>query len=107
VLYNLVSNAVKFTADGGKVELLAGPRNGELFHVHVRDNGMGIKQEDLQRLFREFEQLDAGTARHFEGTGLGLALTKRILELQKGWILVESEFGKGSTFTAVLPRRTT
>ena len=105
VLYNLLSNAIKFTDDGGKVELLASPHDGELIHVSVRDNGMGIKKEDMQRLFREFEQLDAGTARQFEGTGLGLALTKRILEIQDGSIQVESEFGKGSTFTAVFPRR--
>ena len=104
VLYNLLSNAIKFTDDGGKVELLAGPRDRNHFQIRVRDNGMGIKPEDLVRLFREFEQLDNGTARHFEGTGLGLALTKKILELQRGSIEVESQFGTGSTFTAVFPR---
>ncbi|MEY2427840.1 MAG: hypothetical protein QOJ40_725, partial [Verrucomicrobiota bacterium] len=104
VLYNLVSNAIKFTDAGGKVEIAASPRDGNRFQVAVKDNGIGIKAEDLKRLFREFEQLDAGTARRFEGTGLGLALTKKIVEFQNGSIAVESEFGQGSTFTAVFPK---
>jgi signal transduction histidine kinase len=104
VLYNLLSNAIKFTEDGGRVDLVAASRGRKQFQVRVRDTGLGIKPVDLKRLFCEFEQLDAGTARRFEGTGLGLALTKKILELQKGSIEVESEFGEGSTFTAVFPR---
>jgi PAS domain S-box-containing protein len=107
VLYNLLSNAVKFTDAGGKVEIVASPRNSNQFQVAVKDTGIGIKQEDLKRLFREFEQLDAGSARRFEGTGLGLSLTKKILEFQRGSIAVESEFGHGSTFTAVFPKTTT
>jgi len=107
VLYNLLSNAVKFTDAGGKVEIVATPREGNQFQVAVKDTGIGIKEEDLKRLFREFEQLEAGSARRFEGTGLGLALTKKIVEFQKGSIDVESEFGHGSTFTAVFPKTTT
>ena len=103
VLYNLMSNAIKFTNDGGQVTLTAAPHGSTQFKVRVRDTGIGIKPEDMQRLFREFEQLEAGTARRFEGTGLGLALTKRILELQGGAIEVESEVGEGSTFTAIFP----
>jgi signal transduction histidine kinase len=71
--------------------------------VAVRDAGIGIKAEDIGRLFHEFEQLDSGTARRFEGTGLGLALTRKIVEFQGGHIRVESQPGHGSTFTVVLP----
>jgi protein-histidine pros-kinase len=74
--------------------------------VQVRDTGIGIKAEDINRLFTEFEQLDSGTARRFEGTGLGLALTKKIIEFQGGRIGVQSEPGKGSVFTVVLPMMT-
>jgi PAS domain S-box-containing protein len=103
VLYNLLSNAIKFTDDGGRVALAAASHGSSQFKVRVSDTGIGIKPEDLRRLFREFEQLEAGTTRRFEGTGLGLALTKRILELQGGSIEVESVVGKGSTFTAIFP----
>jgi PAS domain S-box-containing protein len=105
VLYNLLSNAVKFTDDGGSVEISAHPHTQNRFIVSVRDTGIGIKQSDLPRLFREFEQLDAGAARKYEGTGLGLAITKKIVEFQKGYITVESEPRKGSTFSIVLPRK--
>jgi len=103
VLYNLLSNAVKFTDQGGNVEVCAKRLDEGHFEVQVRDTGIGIRPEDLGRLFTEFEQLDSGTARHFEGTGLGLALTKKIVELQGGHIRVEAEPGKGSLFTATLP----
>jgi signal transduction histidine kinase len=103
VLYNLLSNAVKFTDDGGKVEIRAGRLGADQLEVRVSDTGIGIKMEDINRLFTEFEQLDTGTARRFEGTGLGLALTKKIIEFQGGHISVESEPGKGSTFSVVLP----
>jgi len=103
VIYNLLSNAVKFTSEGGCVEILASHPQADVFEIAVKDNGIGIKAEDLPRLFKEFEQLDAGTARRFEGTGLGLALTRKIVELHGGSIRVESEPGKGSTFTVVFP----
>jgi PAS domain S-box-containing protein len=106
VLFNLLSNAVKFTDQGGNVEVCAKRLDERHFEVQVRDTGIGIKPEDLGRLFTEFEQLDSGTARHFEGTGLGLALTKKIVELQGGHIRVEAEPGKGSLFTATLPSMT-
>ena len=76
---------------------------GHQFEVQIHDTGIGIKAGDLNRLFTEFEQLDSGTARRFEGTGLGLALTKKIIEFQGGRISVESQPGKGSVFTVVLP----
>lgn len=103
VLYNLLSNAVKFTDEGGKVSLSARVCRPNRLEVRVRDTGIGIKPEDLGRLFTEFEQLDSGTARRFEGTGLGLALTKKIVEFQGGQIAVESEADRGSTFTVTLP----
>jgi PAS domain S-box-containing protein len=103
VLYNLLSNAVKFSDDGGKVDIHARRLDPHRLEVQVGDTGIGIKAEDINRLFTEFEQLDSGTARRFEGTGLGLALTKKIVEFQGGHISVESESGKGSVFTVVLP----
>jgi len=103
VLYNLLSNAIKFSDDNGEIAIRAQRLDRHQIEVQVRDTGMGIKAEDINRLFTEFEQLDSGTARRFEGTGLGLALTKKIVEFQGGRISVESELGKGSAFTVVLP----
>jgi PAS domain S-box-containing protein len=103
VLYNLLSNAIKFTDDGGCVEVVTAPYDQSRFRVSVKDTGIGIKPEDMSRLFTEFEQLESGASRRFEGTGLGLALTRKIVELQRGTIGVESEVGKGSTFTVILP----
>jgi PAS domain S-box-containing protein len=103
VLYNLLSNAIKFSDDNGQIAIFARRLDTHQIEVQVRDTGMGIKAEDINRLFTEFEQLDSGTARRFEGTGLGLALTKKIVEFQGGHISVNSELGKGSVFTVVLP----
>ncbi|HEV8581680.1 MAG TPA: PAS domain S-box protein [Thermoanaerobaculia bacterium] len=103
VLYNLLSNAVKFTDDGGEVRIHAAPFGRDRFQVQVADSGIGIRREDFARLFMAFEQLDSGSARRFQGTGLGLALTKKIVELQNGTIDIASEIGAGSTFTVVLP----
>jgi PAS domain S-box-containing protein len=103
ILYNLLSNAIKFTNDSGIVQVQVTPDGADHFRQSVCDTGIGIKPEDMQRLFKEFEQLDAGTARHYEGTGLGLALTKKLVELQGGSIEAQSEPGKGSTFTIVMP----
>jgi protein-histidine pros-kinase len=103
VCYNLLANAVKFTDPGGKVEIGAALRDGGRFDVWVRDTGIGIREEDMERLFREFEQLEAGPDRRFEGTGLGLALTRKLVEHQGGSIAVVSEHGRGSTFTVTLP----
>ncbi|MBI3853096.1 MAG: PAS domain S-box protein [Verrucomicrobia bacterium] len=104
VLFNLLSNAVKFTDEGGSVDILASPHDGARLRLQVRDTGIGIKAGDLGKLFVEFQQLDAGVARRYQGTGLGLVLTKKIVEFQQGAISVESEVGKGSAFTVVLPR---
>jgi PAS domain S-box-containing protein len=103
VVYNLLSNALKFTDNGGRVEIRCAPNGLHQFKLAVQDSGIGIKAEDLARLFKEFEQIESGAARRYEGTGLGLALTRKIVEMQGGCISVASEVGKGTTFTVILP----
>jgi PAS domain S-box-containing protein len=107
VLYNYLSNAIKFSPAGGRVVVRLRPQEPDQFRIEVQDWGVGIKAEDFDRLFVEFQQLDASTAKQYQGTGLGLALTKRIVELQGGTVGVESVFGSGSTFSVTLPRRVT
>ena len=101
VIFNLLSNAVKFTPTGGAVDVVARQVNGEV-RVSVADTGPGIAAEDLDRIFEEFQQTETGT-RHAEGTGLGLALSKRFVELHGGRIWCDSELGRGSTFVFTLP----
>ena len=101
VIFNLLSNAVKFTPEGGEVDVRARQIDGEM-RVSVADSGPGIGAEDLERIFEEFQQTEAG-ARQREGTGLGLALSKRFVEMHGGRIWCESEVGKGSTFEFTLP----
>ncbi len=103
VLYNYLANALKFTADEGKVVVRIVPEDGNSFRLEVIDTGIGISKEGISRLFVEFQQLDSSMSKKHQGTGLGLALTKRIVEAQGGRVGVESEPGKGSTFFAVLP----
>jgi PAS domain S-box-containing protein len=103
ILFNLLSNAIKFGHNGGKVEIRAALCDTDRVKLVVSDNGIGIKAEDLGRLFNEFEQLESGDSRRHEGTGLGLALTRKIVELQGGNITVKSELSKGSDFIVVLP----
>ena len=125
ILFNLLSNAVKFTPDGGFVRVhahgvsdvgairrvaleegrgTASPlQKCDFIEISVEDTGIGIKPEDIQKLFKEFSQLDSVYDKEYGGTGLGLALTKKLVELHGGRILVASEFGKGSRFTFVLP----
>ena len=104
VLYNLIANAIKFTPRGGVVRLSA-EASGEYIVVKVADTGVGIARADFGRLFREFEQLAQPGGVRPEGTGLGLALTKRLVELHGGKVEVESELGKGSTFSVYLRLR--
>jgi two-component system, NtrC family, sensor kinase len=103
VVFNLLANAVKFTPTGGSVEVSAARVNGEV-RVSVADTGPGVAPEDRVRIFEEFQQTDAGVALR-EGTGLGLALSKRLVELHGGRIWVDSEVGAGSTFVFTLPAR--
>jgi signal transduction histidine kinase len=102
VIFNLLSNAVKFTPEGGTVAVSTTRADGEV-RVAVRDTGPGIAPADQGRIFEEFQQADLGTEDRPEGTGLGLALSKRLVELHGGRIWVESEPGKGSTFVFTLP----
>ena len=102
ILLNLLTNAVKFTPDGGRVDVLA-HRAGGMLEVAVRDTGIGIAQGDRQAVFEEFRQVGRHYTNKQEGTGLGLALTKRFVELHGGRIRLESEPGKGSTFTFTIP----
>jgi len=104
VLYNYLSNALKFSPDEGRVMVRVSPEGADEFRIEVEDHGIGIKAEDMNRLFVEFQQLDASTAKKYPGTGLGLALTKRIVEAQGGRVGARSTPGKGSVFFAVLPR---
>ena len=104
VLVNLLSNAVKFTPEGGRVEIRAVRADGSV-EIAVSDTGIGIAAEDQELIFEEFRQVGSDYARKREGTGLGLALTKRLVELHGGRIWVKSELGKGSTFTFTLPER--
>jgi protein-histidine pros-kinase len=94
---------VKFTGDGGEVQVTADCDDSTRLRLRVRDTGIGISPNDFARLFIEFQQLDASATRRFGGTGLGLALTKKIIEFQHGMISVESRLGQGSTFTVILP----
>jgi signal transduction histidine kinase len=101
IVFNLLSNAVKFTPEGGRV-VVAASRLSDEVEVSVADNGPGIAYEDQERVFEEFQQTEAGVEQR-EGTGLGLALSKRLVELHGGRIWVESEPGLGSRFAFTLP----
>ncbi|MEP7119573.1 MAG: PAS domain S-box protein [Byssovorax sp.] len=104
VLYNYLSNALKFTPEKGHVTIRARPEGDARFRLEVEDTGIGIRSEDFSRLFIEFQQLDGSSAKKYQGTGLGLALTRRIVEAQGGEIGVTSTPGVGSTFYAILPQ---
>jgi signal transduction histidine kinase/putative methionine-R-sulfoxide reductase with GAF domain len=102
ILLNLLSNAVKFTPEGGRIGINARQSNGEV-EISVSDTGVGIAPEDQPKIFEEFRQVGTDYAHKVEGTGLGLTLAKKFVELHGGRIWVESELGKGSTFVFTLP----
>ena len=104
VLYNYLSNALKFTPEGGRVVIRARPEGEVFLRLEVEDSGAGIAPTDIANLFTEFVQLDRRAARKLGGTGLGLALTKKLVEAQGGSVGLTSEIGKGSVFFAMLPR---
>jgi signal transduction histidine kinase len=104
VLYNYLSNALKFTGEGGRVSIKVRSEDAAMFRIDVEDSGIGIRPEDLKVLFTEFRQLDASASKRYQGTGLGLALTRRIVEAQGGKVGVSSTLGQGSIFSALLPR---
>jgi len=124
IMFNLLSNAVKFTPDGGSIRVaarrvlrtdmpdagsyIAGetqPEMGDFMEISVEDSGIGIKQEDMPKLFKEFSQLDSPYTKEQKGTGLGLALTKRLVELHGGLVGVESEIDRGSRFFFAIPMK--
>jgi PAS domain S-box-containing protein len=102
ILYNLLSNAVKFTAAGGSVRVETERREGATY-FRVIDTGVGIPADSLELIFEEFRQVDARLSREYGGTGLGLALTRKLVALHGGTITVESQVGKGSVFTFTIP----
>jgi len=112
IMYNLLSNAVKFTEEGGKVditgEVIPGKRRSDksdLLQISVADTGIGIATEDYPKIFAQFQQVDGSYARKQEGTGLGLALTKKLVEIHGGEIWFESRLGESSTFTFTMPMK--
>lgn len=104
ILYNYISNALKFTQEGGSVSIRVIPEGTENFRLEVEDTGIGILEEDIPKLFVEFQQLDASLDKKYQGTGLGLALTRRIAEAQGGEVGVKSIVNKGSIFFVILPK---
>ena len=105
-ILNLADNAVKFTPQKGKVKIIVDfNEETEEVIISVADTGIGISKEGIPYLFERFRQLDSSNARRYRGSGLGLALTKELLEMHGGWIKVDSELNKGSTFTLGLPIR--
>ena len=104
VLYNYFSNAIKFTGEDGRITLRVLPESDKAFRLEVEDTGIGIAPGDIGKLFVEFQQLDNSESKKYPGTGLGLALTKRLVEAQGGHVGVNSVPGQGSVFFAVLPR---
>jgi len=104
ILYNYLSNAIKFTPDEGDIRVRIAPEGPVHFRIDVEDEGVGIPEDRLRQLFVAFQQLDATPAKRFQGTGLGLALTRRLAEAQGGRVEVRSTPGRGSTFSVVLPR---
>jgi PAS domain S-box-containing protein len=105
VLYNYVSNAVKFTQDGGHIVVRVIPEAEDRLRLEVEDDGIGVAPADVERLFVAFQQLESGATKRHAGTGLGLALTKRLTEAQGGSVGMRSASERGSIFFAVFPRR--
>ena len=105
ILTNLVGNAIKFTPEGGEISVSAQPslRGGNKLAISVRDVGIGISEDQQEKIFEKFHQVEGSLHRSVSGTGLGLAITKGLVETHHGEIWVESEIGKGSTFTFTLP----
>ena len=103
VLDHLIENAIKFSRDGRPILVRARPHSDEFVRIDVVDQGIGIEPEDLDVIFEDFRQLDSSFTRQYGGAGIGLAIAKHLVELQGGMIWVESEPGKGSTFSFILP----
>jgi signal transduction histidine kinase len=104
ILGHLIENAIKFSPEERPVVVRAGLYDSDYVRIDVVDRGIGIKPEDMEIIFEDFRQLDNSFTREYGGAGMGLAVAKHLVELQGGLIWVESEFGKGSTFSLILPR---
>jgi signal transduction histidine kinase/CheY-like chemotaxis protein len=104
IIYNYLSNAIKFSSEMGQIKIQVSSAGPAYFRIEVQDNGIGISKKDLTKLFIEFQQLDLGSGKKFQGTGLGLALTRRLVEAQGGQVGVHSTLGQGSCFFAIMPR---
>ena len=102
VLVNLITNAIKYSPDAAPVTVRASA-GADAVRVEIRDQGIGIRQEDLNRLFKKFQRIPDPASRRTAGTGLGLYIVKGLVELQGGEVSVASEHGKGSTFAFTLP----
>jgi two-component system phosphate regulon sensor histidine kinase PhoR len=102
VLVNLLDNAIKYTSSEGRVDVTAAARSDQVV-VHIADTGIGILSQDLPRLFERFYRVDKARSRQSGGTGLGLSIVKHIVETHGGKVMVESEYGRGSTFSFTLP----
>jgi len=103
MLFNMLSNAIKFSKKEGGIITVSTKRENDMVKISVADTGIGIKEEDISRLFQKFEQLDSGISRKYDGTGLGLAITKQLVDMHGGKIWVESKYGEGSNFIFLLP----
>ena len=102
VLLNIISNAIKYTPEHGEISITA-KKIDENVSIQIKDNGMGIPEKDLERIFERFYRVDKARSRELGGTGLGLSITKSLVEAHGGQIYVESVFGKGTKFTILLP----
>ncbi len=105
ILFNLLSNAVKFSKQDGGTVTITVKKKGDMAKFSVSDTGIGIREGDMTKMFRAFEQLDSGITKKYGGTGLGLAISNKLVELHGGTLTVESRYGEGSTFTFTLPIR--
>jgi signal transduction histidine kinase len=103
ILFNLLSNALKFSKEEGGTATIITKKEGDMVKISVSDTGIGIKEENFGRLLRKFEQLDSKSGKKYGGTGLGLVISKYLVEMQGGKIWAESRYGEGSTFTFILP----
>jgi signal transduction histidine kinase len=103
ILINLLNNAIKFT-DQGEIELICQAKEDQII-LSIHDSGIGIKPEQVEKIFKPFGQLDTSLSRKNEGSGLGLSISKKLVEMMGGSLTLKSEWGVGSTFTITLPRQ--
>jgi signal transduction histidine kinase len=105
VFINLLENATKFSKTEGEILIKAYHEDNNLLHIEIKDSGIGIPEDELEKIFDRFYQVDSSSTRSFGGTGLGLAISKKIIELHNGTIWAESKLGKGSVFHVILPAK--